>query len=190
MFKDAIKSSNHDIHVLEGLNYYDYLENQTILDITDWVKAPLSDGKTIESKMYDDQKAALSASEGKYYSLPTFSGFTGFTYDARLLRENNLYFADSVEFGSASNDSVGVYPFEISSYTGTTYTGRGFVPNANAKKSCGPDGQYDTYDDGLPSSYEEFFYLLDQMLSISPKITPFIGLNGHYYNYIFERKPY
>jgi hypothetical protein len=23
-FRDSIKSSNHDIHVLEGLNYYDY----------------------------------------------------------------------------------------------------------------------------------------------------------------------
>ncbi len=177
MFKDAIKSSNHDIHVLEGLNYYDYLEDGSILDITNWVQAPLTDSKTIESKLFDDQKAALTAAGGKYYSLPTFAGFTGFTYDARLLRENNLYFADDLEAGN--------YPFEKSSYTGDVYTGRGFIPNENVKKSCGPDGKYDSYDDGLPSSYEEFFYLLDQMLSISPKITPFIGLNNHYFNYIF-----
>jgi hypothetical protein len=98
------------------------------------------------------------------------------TYNADLLKENSFYFADSLES-----------PDDTSSYTGKAYTGRPFVRNERAKKSPGPDGQYDTDDDGLPSSYEEFFYLYDAMLNNSPSITPLILYGGHYSNYIFQQ---
>lgn len=175
-FKTSIKSTPHDIHVVAELNYVDYLADNTLLDITDWVKEKSDNGKSIENKLYSDQISALTASEGKYYSLPTHAGFTGFTYNAEILEDNNLYFAD--------DKTDADYPIENSSYTGKKYTGRGLVFSSKDTKSPGPDGKYGTYDDGLPSSYEEFFYWCDVMLSKSPRITPFIFRNSHYINYL------
>ena len=40
---------------------------------------------------------------------------------------------------------------------------RKFIINNNTKKSCGPNGEYGDYDDGLPSSYQEFYKLLEKM---------------------------
>ena len=173
-FKNGVANASSDVHVVEGLYYTDLLKDKTIMDVTDIVTANLSDGKTIESKLNTEQKNVLKY-EGKYYTIPTFAGFSGLTYNADLWAENNLYFADSLES-----------PEDVSSYTGKAYTGRPFVRNKNTKKSPGPDGQYDTDDDGLPSSYEEFFYLYDTMLNCSPSITPMVLYGGHYSNYIFQ----
>ena len=148
-FKAGAASAVSDVHVVEGLYYTDLLAANSILDITDIVTATLSDGKTIESKLNTEQKRVLKY-EDKYYTLPTFAGYAGLTYNVDLFEENNLFFADSL-----------VSPDAESSYTGKAYTGRPLVKNKNAKRSPGPDGVYNTVDDGLPSSYEEFFYLLD-----------------------------
>ena len=174
-FKNGVANASSDVHVVEGLYYTDYLKDQTILDLTEIVTATLSDGDTIENKLNTEQKRVLNYG-GKYYTIPTFAGFSGLTYNADLFADKNLYFADSTE---SPEDTV-------SSYTGKAYTGRPLVRNANVKKSPGPDGKYNTADDGLPSSYEEFFYLYDTMLDKSPSITPMILYGGHYSNYIFQ----
>lgn len=173
-FKTGVKSSPSDVHVVEGLYYTDLLQDNSILELTDVVTGTLSDGKTIESKLNTEQKKVLNYN-GKYYTIPTFAGYTGLTYNADLFADNNLYFADSTES-----------PDDTSSYTGKAYTGRPLVRNASVKKSPGPDGLYNTDDDGLPSSYEEFFYLYDAMLNSSPSITPMILYGGHYSNYLFQ----
>lgn len=173
-FKSGVKSSPSDVHVVEGLYYTDLLKDKTILDLTDIVTATLSDNKTIEQKLNTEQKKVLKYND-KYYTIPTFAGFSGLTYNADLFKENNLYFADST-----------VSPSGTSSYTGKVYTGRPFVRNQKATKSPGPDGKYNTEDDGLPSSYEEFFFLYDEMINKSPSITPLILYGGHYSNYIFQ----
>ena len=174
-FKLGVGSSPSDVHVVEGLYYTDLLSDNSILELTDIVtKDTLADGKTIESKLNTEQQKVLKYN-GKYYTIPTFAGYTGLTYNADLFKNNNLFFADSTESPDAT-----------SSYTGKAYTGRPLVRNQNAKKSPGPDGLYKTDDDGLPSSYEEFFYLYDFMLDSSPSITPMILYGGHYANYIFQ----
>lgn len=173
-FKAGAASAVSDVHVVEGLYYTDLLATESVLDITDIVTDTLSDGKTIESKLNTEQKRVLKY-DGKYYTIPTFAGYAGLTYNVDLFENNNLYFADSVES-----------PDAVSSYTGKAYTGRPLVKNKNVKKSPGPDGEYNTVDDGLPSSYEEFFYLYDAMLNSSPSITPFICYGGHYNNYLFQ----
>ncbi len=175
-FKDSVKNAPSDIHVVEGLYYTDLL-NETgsslVMELTDVVRATLSDNKTIESKLNTEQKDVLQ-DNGKYYALPTFAGYTGLTYNADLLADNNFYFANSDD--TVSN--------EISSYTNKAYTGRRFIEDEDEQKSPGPDGILDTDDDGLPSSYEEFFYLCDKMQD--DKITPLIFYNGHYTNYLFQ----
>lgn len=173
-----IGNTSYNIHVINGLSYLDYVSFNHLYDITDWVKEDLADGTgSIESKLYDEQKQALTILEGRYYSLPTFACFNGVTYDAQLFENYGFYFSDSAE--------LCFKPFTNSSYTGEAYTGKGFVLEG-ATKSCGPDGQYNTYDDGLPSSYEEFFYLLDYMVERS--ITPMVwtGNSMHYTNFLFQ----
>jgi hypothetical protein len=41
--------------------------------------------------------------------------------------------------------------------------GSPFVSKTNSKKAKGPDGAYDTYDDGLPVTYDEFFELCERI---------------------------
>lgn len=169
-----IKTSTHDIFISEGMYYADFMADGSLYDLTEIVKA---DNGAIENKLYDDQKTALTAFNDKYYALPTFAGFTGLTFDANLFEENKLFFAET----------GGNKPSTMSSYTGKTYTGRGFIEANADQKSVGPDGKRDTVDDGLPSSYEEFFYLLDYMVdekSITPLV--FTGASIHYTNYLFQ----
>ena len=175
----VIANKNYNVHFVEGMNYINFVGQDLLMDITDVVKEELSDGSgTIESKLYDDQKSYFTAKGGNYYALPVFAGFTGVNYNAKLFEDKSLYFADE----------EGYYPSATSSYTGKAYTGRGFVESSADKKSPGPDGIYNTaqtpsFDDGLPSSYEEFFYMLDEMKADT---TPFIWYGGHYSNYLFQ----
>ena len=170
-------SSPYIVSFCESMEYSALARSGLLYDISSIVKADLADGTgTIESKLYDDQKAYLTAYDGNYYSLPWGATFNGITYDAEVLQNKNLYFADA----------NGEKPNATSSYTGKAYTGRGFVSASNTKLAPGPDGKYNTYDDGLPSSYEEFFYMCDQM--VAKGVVPFIycGASDHYLNYVFQ----
>lgn len=172
-----IANSMYSVSIVEAMNYADFMPSQLLLDISKTVKEDLDDGSgSIYSKMDDMTKAYLEAYDGKIYATPWLSGFEGLTYNAELFKSKKFYFADE----------NGLTPFAKSSYTGAAYTGRGFIKADTDKKSCGPDGVYGTYDDGLPSSYEEFFYLMDYM--VEKGVTPMIRRGGdtHYINYLFQ----
>ena len=172
-----IAKSAYSVSIVEAINYADFMPSELLLDITKTVKEELSDGSgTIYGKMDASTKEYLEAYNGNIYAAPWLSGFEGVTYNVELFANKKLYFADE----------NGRKPYENSTYTGKAYTGRGFIVNDTAKKSCGPDGVYGTTDDGLPSSYEEFFYLLEYM--VEKGVTPFIrmGGNNHYINYLFQ----
>ena len=151
--------STIDIMFNEYIRYNDWVAKDLFLDITDVVKgtAPGED-KTIESKLYDEQKSFLQK-DGKYYALPHYSVYQGLMYNIDLFDKKGLYFAKEVDNG---ND--------------------GFVVKGE-EKSCGPDGIYGTLDDGLPSSYEEFFKLCDYM--VQRGVTPFVW-TGQYANDYFQ----
>ena len=175
--RGSIANSPTNVFMVEAMNYTDYVGAGLLYNLTDAVTAELEDGSgTIVSKLDQNSKAYLTAVDGNYYALPWLVGFQGLTYDARLFEEENLYFADE----------NGTKPFGDSSYTGKAYTGRGFVNAQNSKKSCGPDGEYDTFDDGLPSSYEEFFYMLDQMYAKGIDGLIYTGAHSGYLNYLFQ----
>lgn len=184
-FPSYVKNPSAEIHVVEGLYYTQLLNapgsSNVIIDLTDVVKAELADGKTIEDKLNTEQKQVLQ-SEGKYFTIPTFAGYTGVTYNADLFEEYGFYFVNDDQSPEG----------ERSTYTNKAYTGRKMFKDLedeeleDALKSPGPDGVMESDDDGLPSSYEEFFYLCDAMLANSPKVTPLIYYNGHYSNYLFQ----
>lgn len=173
-----MKNSEYSISIGEEFYYAHCMPGDLLYDITDLLDDELGDGSgTISDKLFDEQKSYLTAYNGNYHALPWLAVFNGFTYDAALFEDNGLWLADSNGYKPRTN----------SSYTGTTYTGRGFVMPNNLKKAPGPDGKYDTLDDGLPSSYEEFFYLLDYMVNnkgIDPMI--YTGASTHYMNYTWE----
>lgn len=173
----TMANSDYNLFIAEGMYYLDLASSDLLYELTDAVKDKLSDGKTIETKLYDDQKEMLTVKDNKYYSLPTFAISTGLTIDTEIL-EAGLYFADV-----GGSDRLQGKP---SSYTGKTYEGRYFISSPTDKKSPGPDGEYNTYDDGLPSTYEEFFYLLDCMVKSGIHPVIFTGKSNHYTNYLFQ----
>ena len=173
-----MKNSDYSVSIAEEFYYSQCMAGDLLYDITDLLDDELTDGSgTIADKLYQEQKDYLTAYNGNYHALPWLAVFNGFTYDAALFEENGLWFADT----------TGYKPRTDSSYTGTAYTGRGFVTPQNQKKSPGPDGKYGTLDDGLPSSYEEWFYLFDYMVK-NKGIDPIIytGASAYYMNYTWQ----
>jgi ABC-type glycerol-3-phosphate transport system substrate-binding protein len=175
-----------------GLLYNQSIDKGLLADISDVVNGTFDTAVTdvdgniitmgndkIADMMFEQQKQVLSARDDKFYSIPWLFQIDGITYNKDIFIEKNLYFA---------NDKVNaIYLGTPSSYTGTTYNGRGFIIETTDIKSPGPDGKLGTYDDGLPSSYEEFMYLLDYMKANN--VVPFILANigtWTYSNFLFS----
>lgn len=151
---------NSEVFFNESVYYYDFLSDDWLLDITDAITTPLTEygeSESILDKMTDEQIEYYNV-DGKYYGIPHYAGYNGIIYDVKVFEENLLYFKDSAQ-------SV-------------------FLVNEDDKRSKGPDGQYDTADDGLPATYEEFFMLCDYMVELG--ITPFVWA-GEYYNTYIEK---
>lgn len=161
--KDIISTDKNHIYFTQDVDYYNAASDGLFYDLTELIEeVNENDHKTIKSKLYDYQLNNL-AIDGKYYALPHYELYQGVSYDAGVFAEKNLYFADTIDSAD------------------TTYPGtRTFVVNKTTKKSCGPDGKYGTYDDGLPSSYQEFYKLMDKMTKNN--VTPFVwtGKHTHY----------
>ena len=155
--------STNDVLFNEYIRYNDWVAKDLFLDITDVVKSTCEgETETIESKLYEEQQSFLQKN-GKYYALPHYSVYQGLMYNIDLFEKKGLYFAKDPDNG---ND--------------------GFVVKGE-EKSCGPDGIYGTSDDGLPSSYEEFFKLCDYM--VQRGVTPFVWTGQHandYYTYLMN----
>lgn len=101
------------------------------------------------------------SAEEKYYAVPHYKGAMGIIYNVELFDEYGFYISDS----------------ETTS----------LISKTNPNKSKGPDGKTGTengvdysMDDGLPATYDEFFYLCGQMLKRG--VTPFV-LPGTFTDY-------
>ena len=134
----------------EEVLFNDFAAQGKLLDISDIVTASLSEVSkgaetgSIKDKLDESQIRALTAKNGAYYALPHYEVYTGLTYDADLFEEKALYFAKD---GGWTDDP--------------------------AEMTCGPDGDFsNTYDNGLPSSYEEFYTLMAKMVDES--VAPFV----------------
>lgn len=139
------KSSIPDYDIIldeNTANIYDMQTRGYIAEIDDLVKE-------MESKIEPQLLPKLKGADGKYYGLPHYSYDVGISYNKDIFKAYNLYIAAPGETNVASYTS---------SLTGKTMN---FCKNENAKKSCGPDGIYNNYDDGLPSSLEEYIGLCD-----------------------------
>ena len=143
-----IKNNINELYFFEQLNYLNMIADGAFEDITDLVAGtnPYETDKTIESKMYDDVADYLNiadANGGKhYYAVPHYTSNFGIVYNKTVFRKNNYYFVDGYEEEEPGTDMR-------------------FIMSSGDKKSAGPDGKYGTNDDGLPTTYDEFFELVD-----------------------------
>lgn len=154
---NTFDGSGIDVMFNQNMRYSSWVGNNLLLDITDVVESTYpGESRTIEDKLYPAQQKFLQRNE-KYYALPHYTGFSGVIYNIDLFEKKGLYFADEIDNG---ND--------------------GFIVKGE-KKSCGPDGIYGTNDDGLPSSYEEFFKLCDYMIDRS--VIPFVWTGQYAVDY-------
>lgn len=162
-----ITGSKYHVFFYESLNYNSYIIRNQFLDITDLVKESATDvsglldatqiaskgaseteSRTIEDKMNQVQKDALNI-DGKYYCIPHYEGSTAVSYDRDLFKEKKLFFKE----------------------------GGGWTKQPEIEGTVGPNGIRGDYDDGLPSSYEEFLALCDHMVEVG--VTPFTFPGGH-----------
>lgn len=164
---EGLNTSEYSVYFAQGVRFNELQAMGRLLNISDIVTEKAENGKSIESKMSEKLSDALKGYDGEYYVLPHYQSFDGVTYNKTVFDENNFYFAAEKSDYVSAKEGDPAY---------------GFVKNADCKKTCGPDGEFDTEDDGLPSSVEEFKRLCEYMKAKS--VTPFIyygGNNGEAY---------
>ena len=164
----ADKTLTKDVYFTEGVEYYKYVNDGKVADITDVVTQPIQssiskfeESGKIADKLDEIMRSYLTAKDGKYYMLPFYDGFYGFMYDVDLFEEEGFYFD---EFGDnikrADGESQASY---------------------DAKKSAGPNGVKGDYDDGLPQTYDQFLELVDYI--VGRNCIPFC-YTGSYSDYV------
>lgn len=160
--KEYAKVNKYDVFFNEEQFVQELLAAGAMLDITDAVTGSLKDefgeDATIESKLNSAQKEYYKV-DGKYYALPHYATYSGFYYDYDLFENQNFFFADD----AAKSDN-------------------GFIIKSTQKKSAGRDGEYGTFDDGLPVTYNDFFKLLDRI--DSRNLTPLIWTGKYNVEYL------
>lgn len=164
---EGLNTSEYSVYFAQGVRFNELQAMGRLLNISDIVTEKAENGKSIESKMSEKLSDALKGYDEEYYVLPHYQSFDGVTYNKTVFDENNFYFAAEKSDYVSAKEGDPAY---------------GFVKNADCKKTCGPDGEFDTEDDGLPSSVEEFKRLCEYMKAKS--VTPFIyygGNNGEAY---------
>lgn len=152
-----IKTNRQDMYVLDGSDYYKFIKNDLLADLTDAVTTPLSEfgeDKTIESKMNESLKAFYKTNDGKFYASPLYQSYHQIVYDVDLFDQYSLWFKD----------------------------GGGFVESTSDTKSAGQDGKLGTWDDGLPVTYSDFFLMMDRM--VARGITPMTWTGAYADSYL------
>lgn len=150
--------------------YQSMVSGGQLLDITDAVTEKLTEhneNKSIEDKMSESFKNWFKV-DGKYYGMPFFIGDYSIQYDVDLWEREDAYL-----YFSKSGDNE----------TGTNNT---FVESLDEERGMGPDGKYGTYDDGLPSTFDEFYNLCDKMVDLGYKALVWNNLSAYLTNFLIS----
>lgn len=181
----TIAGSSSEIFFCESGYYYSFVNNDLILDITDIVTETKHEyqgivnynEESIESKLSQEQRTyyGVQESDGEthYYALPHYQSFRNIVYNIDLFEERGFYFASDGTEKDAANYTVvnGTKVYE--------FVGR----DQSKRKSAGPDGNYGTFDDGLPATYEQFFALCERLYSSN--VIP-VSWTGRYQEYFTD----
>lgn len=136
-----------------------------LLNLDEIVKDSSRQGGSLESNIFDSVKDGLQV-QGSYYGLPHYEYYGGLTYNHEIFDSLYAYFA-----ADDAEDSI-----EWDCKYGT----ENFVSTLDTKRSKGPDGVYNTEDDGLPATMQQFIVLMDYIKSNN--CAP-ICISGQYQKY-------
>ena len=172
---DYMRSATEDIIYVNGSNDFSQYENY-IMDLTDLTNIKAYDesgeyvgkGNGVKSladkmKVYENSYKMFNvgtAEEPKFMSLPWFSSVFGLWYDIDLFENEHLY--------------------NLQGYTGIDGI------SGTEDDFYGPDGQPDTYDDGLPGTWEDMKLLLNEMKGKGFKPFTFSGMHSWMRNWWLE----
>jgi hypothetical protein len=149
----AQKNLHYDVWFQEQVYYNQIIKQDNVFhDMTDVLTSenPYEPGVTLESKLSDYQKEYYKRDtdgdgvKDTYYGIPHYAGYVGLTYNKWMFDENGWYLKKGY------NEA---YLTQAAQFC--------FVMDTNAEKTAGPDGVEGTNDDGLPTTYDEFFALCD-----------------------------
>lgn len=156
----------------------------------------IRESKTVAEKIDDSLLTHLNVGTDTavtYRAMPYYLGMRIVNYDIDLWSEKKFYFAkgcapSEIVVQALLNETdeataIASYEAEIKKLNeGQSSEYWAFVDKNGVYKSddqtlqlglsAGPDGKYDTFDDGLPATYEEFYLLCNKMVSAG--VTPFI----------------
>lgn len=171
--------NNRDEIYFSEYSYYRTLKSEGVLaDITEAVRGDLEPygdeaESTIEKKLTAQQREFYGIEEGgatHYYALPHYAGYFGIVYNVDLFEEKGYYFVEGYE--NQTQDSRRF---------------RGMGQNKDKPKSAGPDGKTGTYDDGLPTTYDEFKELIMYINAGGDTAISWNGTyNGDYLSHLLE----
>lgn len=170
----ALSGTANHIVFCEIANYAGIAGDST-LDISDVVTTPLNELLTgvcdetasIQDKLYDETIDFLTFKDGSYYALPHYSVFSAMVYNKALFDNYGYYIKD----GATASMNL------LDRFAG-----------AGDTKSCGPDGQMNTDDDGLPATWDEMWWLCDYMVENGTK--PFCAKGAGEYMHYFLNNVY
>ena len=150
-----LKTGVEEIYFSIAPNYRSLAKQNLLMDLTELVATELpNETRSIVNKLSQSQQeyygvpteletASSDTDDSRtYYAIPYRSGTFGFVYNVDMFEKYGYYF-------SAEPTS------ELDL----------FVKTATERRSAGADGLWNTFDDGLPATYAEFFTLCDKISS-------------------------
>lgn len=162
----AMATDGYNIYFVERTDTYSFIASDLLMDITEVFEMTDDEGVALKDRIYPEMLPALRGDDpDKYYVLPWVEFYSGMSYDADAFDYIGSYFAAPGESGVTHTCNYGT----------ATFVGR-----TGAKKACGPDGVYNTNDDGLASSLQELLILCDYQKNNN--VEP-ITISGKYIGY-------
>ena len=158
------KGETYDIWFQEQVYYNQFIGKNVMKDMTDVLTSenPYEPGKTLLGKLSAEQQDYYNR-DGKYYGVPHYAGYVGIVYNKKMFDDYKAYFYKG-------------YDKELL----TTAPGECMVISLTEPRTAGPDGIEGTIDDGLPTTYEEF-YALCTILAETNKPISWSGKHRHGY---------
>lgn len=166
----AMNTDGYNIYFVERTDTYSFIASDLLMDITEVFDSVDSTGKPLKERIDPTVLPSLRGNDpNKYYVLPWMEHYSGMSYDVETFDFCGSWFADPADANAKD-------------FTCQYGTAKMVGKNGTARKACGPDGEYGTDDDGLPTSLQELLILCQyqKTLGVEP-----ITISGKYIGYSF-----
>ncbi|MBQ3572112.1 MAG: hypothetical protein IJA15_04730 [Clostridia bacterium] len=182
--KNAQTSGSAIIDVMGQVNIEDAARNEQVIAIDDVLttKNDIREGQPISplDKISADQRSRYMYN-GHYYAGPSCEYYPVINYDRNLFDKYHTYLARPEAYTNADLTVLASEVLNAPFYFLSDFTG-----NDADLKSCGPDGEYGTDDDGLPSSLYELIALCEHLKSLGINPFNFTGGYKYYSNFLLS----